>query len=360
MTWLDDLLAQEGNQQKSTWLDNLIAQNTQTEPNPILDPNRALFTPQGLHQPGPTGLEQYLASVLQQAGSGMRPEPFLPGESTADYIKRTVPNFDYEGLVQALPIMGLGTKGITAYHGSPHDFERFSTSAIGTGEGAQAYGHGLYFAENENVARDYKENIAPKDFGSLAEQKAFDVLRGYGRNRDTAITNLRAEATSLREQAARRPAMGLGTGKGWNVIADQADKAADLLEQGWKPPEGKMYQVSINADPERFLDWDKPLSEQSPQVQEALKNIPNMANARTPNPTGAQIHELADLSSRDVGGSDVLRQAGIPGIKYLDQGSRGLSLEDLNSRLAAIQSKLSSTAPTTAADRNNIDALRTR
>ena len=41
---------------------------------------------------------------------------------------------------------------ITTYHGSPHDFDEFDMSKIGTGEGAQAYGHGLYFAENENVA----------------------------------------------------------------------------------------------------------------------------------------------------------------------------------------------------------------
>src|SRR5215469_8900609 len=37
---------------------------------------------------------------------------------------------------------------IHAFHGSPYDFEKFSSANIGTGEGAQAYGHGLYFAEN--------------------------------------------------------------------------------------------------------------------------------------------------------------------------------------------------------------------
>jgi hypothetical protein len=37
--------------------------------------------------------------------------------------------------------------GIKAYHGSPHDFDQFSMSKIGTGEGAQAYGHGLYFGD---------------------------------------------------------------------------------------------------------------------------------------------------------------------------------------------------------------------
>ena len=35
-----------------------------------------------------------------------------------------------------------GARGIRAFHGSPHDFDRFDISRIGTGEGAQAYGHG--------------------------------------------------------------------------------------------------------------------------------------------------------------------------------------------------------------------------
>jgi hypothetical protein len=43
-------------------------------------------------------------------------------------------------------------QGIRAYHGSPHSFDKFSTSQIGTGEGAQAYGRGLYFAEREKTA----------------------------------------------------------------------------------------------------------------------------------------------------------------------------------------------------------------
>jgi hypothetical protein len=38
----------------------------------------------------------------------------------------------------------LGAGPIRAYHGSPHNFDRFSLDKIGTGEGAQAYGHGLY------------------------------------------------------------------------------------------------------------------------------------------------------------------------------------------------------------------------
>ena len=49
---------------------------------------------------------------------------------------------------------------INAYHGTPHDVPKFASSAIGSGEGAQAYGYGLYFAENQDVARSYRGQLA--------------------------------------------------------------------------------------------------------------------------------------------------------------------------------------------------------
>ena len=48
--------------------------------------------------------------------------------------------------------------GITAFHGSPYKFDEFKTEAIGTGEGAQAYGYGLYFAEEPDIARGYRKS----------------------------------------------------------------------------------------------------------------------------------------------------------------------------------------------------------
>src|SRR5687767_3158774 len=52
-------------------------------------------------------------------------------------------NFGLTGL-GLLPFM----PNMTVFHGSPHKFDKFDMSKVGTGEGAQAYGHGLYFAEN--------------------------------------------------------------------------------------------------------------------------------------------------------------------------------------------------------------------
>lgn len=58
----------------------------------------------------------------------------------------------------------------TAWHGSPHDFDEFDLGAIGSGEGAQFYGWGLYFAKNKEMAKNYKEvlsNVHEADKSSL-------------------------------------------------------------------------------------------------------------------------------------------------------------------------------------------------
>lgn len=47
-----------------------------------------------------------------------------------------------------------------AWHGSPHDFDRFDLGAIGTGEGAQVHGWGLYFAANREVSEGYIERLS--------------------------------------------------------------------------------------------------------------------------------------------------------------------------------------------------------
>ena len=48
----------------------------------------------------------------------------------------------------------------TVWHGSPFSFERFDLGKIGSGEGAQAHGWGLYFAEDRKVSENYKETLS--------------------------------------------------------------------------------------------------------------------------------------------------------------------------------------------------------
>lgn len=116
--------------------------------------------------------------------------------------------------------------------------------------------------------------------------------------------------------------------------SDAAVKAASRLDTHFgNKSTGSMYEVSLNADPDHFLDWDKPLSEQSQHVQDALTaagfdlshNPQTAAYGRER--TGGELvnasppaHQLA---------SD-LNAAGIPGIRYLDAGSRAPQVQLLS------------------------------
>jgi hypothetical protein len=166
-----------------------------------------------------------------------------------------------------------------AYHGSPHDFDQFSMDKIGTGEGAQAYGHGLYFAENERVAKDYRDKLAP---ASSPDRVRAD---------DEAIAKYRDEFDAL---TAQREAIAPG-GALARIPQDQQDAYWSIMDQqdavnqkmidetiARMKPNGHMYEVNINADPDDFLDWDRPLSEQSERVRGAVRSKLDEYGARKP------------------------------------------------------------------------------
>lgn len=253
-------------------------------------------------------------------------QPLSPGEMTG---MMAMP-----GAVGALGVGEPGAMGaFNVYHGTPHDFGRFDISKIGTGEGAQVYGHGLYFAENPDVALAYQEALS--DF-KTPQQAARAYLDAEGGNRDAAISKMSNHS--------------LG-GMGWSPDEMKTLRnGLSLLESGEEIPHdipGHLYEASIDHDPEDFLHWDKPLSEQSPQVQAGLAKVlpADMYASLMDEPRG--VHRGEDLyraagrelvsrgdapvASTDWQGqannpeaaSSAFRQAGIPGIRYLDQGSRG-------------------------------------
>lgn len=47
-----------------------------------------------------------------------------------------------------------------AWHGSPHDFDKFDLGAIGSGEGNQVHGWGLYFAKDKKVSDLYRRELS--------------------------------------------------------------------------------------------------------------------------------------------------------------------------------------------------------
>jgi len=289
---------------------------------------------------------------------------------------------------------GMKGPGFTAYHGSPHSFDAFKSEAIGTGEGAQAYGHGLYVAQSEKVAQGYRDRLSPSgvevfqggeskgmlpNMQIINDPKFVDAYNslipadvpGWIKSaamRDIAGNVPAGQAVDLaaaRSATLARMAKEVPSPKGQQPIFDAVNKAYDSIgsDVQFKAP-GHMYEVNINADPAHFLDWDKPLSQQSPHVQEALgqfgitprtyavtpkgdgygvtfndgatmqrtfataEDAHKQASltARMSDPTGGAVYEHSKLVPGDyrdpAAAAQALQAAGIPGIRYLDGGSR--------------------------------------
>lgn len=197
---------------------------------------------------------------------------------------------------------------VKAFHGSPHKFDKFSMDKIGTGEGVQSYGHGLYFAENPKVAGEYarKSDNYVTQGDTTGKGLAARLINDAGLSKKDAILEL-----ERRRQH---------TSKNFSKKIDEAVDAIKNDDYG-----SHLYNVKLDVNKEDLLDWDKPLSEQSESVQAALKK----AGVFDPNKTGAQLvrpdnaHFGPDGAQREKATSEWLNSIGIPGIKYLDQGSRG-------------------------------------
>ena len=225
--------------------------------------------------------------------------------------------------------------GIRAYHSSPHDFEKFdfSPARARSGEGAQVYGEGGYFAENPAVSGQGGQywNQFKDRFRGTPEGDAAEYLRRAGFDRDAAVAMVNKDIADVRANPAWH-------GPGTEAGIKQLEQRAKLLESG-KPVGPRTYEVKIKAKPEEMLDWEKPLGQQSPYTQQAIEAIASSNAAigsriaaldRLGKASGTNIYsaisrganpEMMAPESRALA-SNTLREAGIPGVSYLDQGSR--------------------------------------
>jgi hypothetical protein len=249
-----------------------------------------------------------MAGLLEYTKNGQVTEPplyrFMRGNvqsflnSIPDPSKMTPEQQLAMGL-NANPIMGL--LGTTAYHGSPYLFDKFDLSKVGTGQGAQSYGHGIYFAENPQVAKRYTESTA---MVSPRLRMAYDEAGG-----DWAKTQQIAE-----EKAKTDPT--------WQNIPLEAKSLA----------KGSLYKVDIpESNIPKMLDWDKPLSQQNLPLDNLLKQYKGdrlgrlTAYSKNENvPASSFYRALSEELGSDIKATKALQKAGIPGIKYLDEGSREL------------------------------------
>jgi len=232
-------------------------------------------------------------------------------------------------------------KPITAYQGGPHRVgeEGYDNSKIGTGEGAQAFGHGHYFAEAEPVAEGYRDRLS----GNPTE-----VISTYDpENRYTPESFEEPEW-----QAAAKALLSYNSSKGYKdylrkapIEPETAVSAMKLIKNKEIIPAhaGYMHEVAIHAHPDHFLDWDKPLSEQSEHVRNAISGLKMPKGVYGENPIGG--HFYGELTKKlDQGDPEILNAVkghpnlfaeapelassflhsrGIRGIRYLDANSRG-------------------------------------
>jgi hypothetical protein len=287
--------------------------------------------------------------TTEELGAVLGADPNSPEFQVASFGAPDMSDVGRIGLAQAL------------FHGTPHRFDKFDISKIGTGEGDQAFGHGLYFAENPGVARSYRNvgeygRTAAKDVAwwdmDIADADFLDKkLAGIVNNSDDAETvAIRAEQLQERFGISR--------------------KDVDRLAKDYKEKvQGHLYEVDISDDVvNQMLDWDAPLSEQPESVRKALEHMgfhPSMSGKEMYKkiagmeysqvvdnlvPEGLyddlldsvggdkaladklfnkhkldlQSDALEGLNSEELA-SRALNQAGIPGIRFYDGGSRGVA-----------------------------------
>lgn len=312
-----------------------------------------LLSPGQMPQPdtAPIGGSEWWGQKMQDAGmvSGNRniPAEMLMGIAgiplTGAAAAKVMPKVE-QGLLTAaknavnpatlnVPAYG-GQRGAIVWHGTPHKFDKFDMSKIGTGEGAQAYGHGLYMSDSPTVARTYQAKVSdmqgagtptingkPINWDNPKEYAAFEISRHNG------------DVDAAKQFYSKTFRVNN------NVLDAFSSKELPKIDMP-----GQLYKVDIPDEAvARFLDWDKPLSQQAPEVQKALKKSQFYKDARLrfketgqwyddpAQKTGEGLLKYLRSGTTDIAGGanqyglaeDYLKSQGIPGIRYLDGGSRG-------------------------------------
>jgi len=219
---------------------------------------------------------------------------------------------------------------LPAHHGTPHKVVGgMSTDKIGTGEGVQAYGWGLYFASNKGVAYGYAsglgkpiksydgadamspDEIDAKGIANMSDSEIISAIQAWG-------GDLGRKTPEQQAKAGREWAEGYGADSATRSQVMKAVRTFDPAKVTDRT--GNLYTVELLVEDDELLDWDKPLTEQSEKVRTAILS------------SGIELYELssgygiyADFRAHkgsDRGGSEFLASLGIKGIRYADGNSR--------------------------------------
>lgn len=262
------------------------------EPDP--DADYGTLMPWAVNRPGSAAWVQQganprmaLPEVVREGLGGVL--DLLAGTETGEVTPRAAQSLALGGLAGggALAPRGAlaagGARPIRAFHGSPHNFDRFDAGRIGTGEGGQSFGHGLYFADNPAVAQSYKDT-----FGRRTPGKMYEV--------------------GIHEDPKRLIS--------WDApVAAQPARARELAGDLGVTRDRTLDMTDLKQEMQRLLGQP---------IQSAPHTVPLPAAT-----TGAQMYNgiINELARRNPGASTTelarsLPAADIPGIRYLDGMSR--------------------------------------
>jgi len=202
--------------------------------------------------------------------------------------------------------------GIRAFHSSPHKFDQFDMSKIGTGEGAQSYGHGLYMSESPAVSGrggKYDRQFTARAMGKVRpnqDEGRILTMLGEGQSELNILRDLTKNGLSF-------------------------DEASSLLNRV-QSAKSNIYEVNLRTSPDRLLDWDRPITQQSPQVQNfvreqsqggGLSGVIDRFLINRGVLYGADIlNAYKSFFYKPVAFSEAAKDAGIDGVRYLDRNSR--------------------------------------
>lgn len=231
----------------------------------------------------------------------------------------------------------------TAWHGTPHDFEKFDLGAIGTGEGAQAHGWGLYFAANRKISEDYKAKLSNKVVIYKGEEIPLtsisaDDYKKLGLNEAEDKALLAIMISNNLKEALEDLTNDLKLAERNHDIKeiDTIKQAIKIVKNDVEIKGGKLFEVEI-PDNDVLLDEQKPFSEQPEKVQRALRKlISESKTAQKHTAFAEQIYKAngkkiygivvglaegdaprnANFNNTQRLGSELLNKYGIKGITY--------------------------------------------
>ena len=244
-----------------------------------------------------------------------------------------MPIGDAEGAYEAALNVGPMMLGKIVYHGSPHKFDKFDFAGnIGRGEGAQAYGHGGYFADAMGVAKTYADMAPAKVVFDGGEFVGKMGTEAYGDAATKAWNEVVAAHGGQHQNPFATAKERLGGKYG---PRNKTDEEAIKIIEGWQRKNarvesgGFLYESDLPDEwIPKMLDWDNNITEEMrKQISQPMieKFGSGASGGQGLNQWKQVVWEFKNAGSKqpEVDAANFLREQGITGIRYLDGGSRG-------------------------------------